>query len=217
MEADIVTLHVPLTKNGPDATFHLFGKERLARMRPDSVLFNTSRGAVVDGSALKEVLQSRKMAFAVLDVWEGEPQIDVELLEDVLIGTPHIAGYSTEGKVNGAVMVYHAVCRHLGIEPRWSVEGKLPAPLHPEIIVKDGDDDVALRSVVRSAYAVRDDDARLRAMTTWAPPRRGEHFKLLRSTYPVRREFPAMAVRVPSSRAGLRRKLEALGFSVTTE
>ncbi|MBO4536323.1 MAG: 4-phosphoerythronate dehydrogenase, partial [Bacteroidales bacterium] len=95
--SDIITLHVPLTSE----THHLFDAGRLSQMRPDQILINTSRGEVVDGEALKSALRARRLATAVLDVWEHEPDIDPELAQLVEIATPHIAGYSQDGKAAG--------------------------------------------------------------------------------------------------------------------
>lgn len=92
-------------------TFHLADAALLAAMKPGAVLINTSRGEVVDGSALKAALQAGSIGGAVLDVWEHEPEIDLELLELVRLGTPHIAGYSTDGKANGTAMSVQAVGR----------------------------------------------------------------------------------------------------------
>lgn len=213
LAADIVTCHVPLTRTGPDATHHLINAERMLRMRPGSLLLNTSRGAVVDGTALKANLRSGRLS-AVLDVWEGEPKIDAELLEETLIGTPHIAGYSTEGKTNGSIMLYEAVCRYLGLPSTWSVEGKLPPPDHASIVPEGSDEPSRLRSVVLKAYPIMRDDARLREILTMEPDMRAEHFKRLRSQYPVRREFNAVVVRVAEIDTSLASTLRALGFVI---
>jgi erythronate-4-phosphate dehydrogenase len=215
LTADIVTCHVPLTRTGEDATHHLINAERMLRMRPGALLLNSSRGAVVDGSALKANIRSGRLS-AILDVWEGEPKIDAELLEEVLVGTPHIAGYSTEGKTNGSIMLYEAVCRYLGISATWSVDGKLPPPEHASIVPEGSDDESRLRSVIRKAYPIIRDDARLREMLTMDPDKRAEHFKRLRSHYPVRREFPAVEVIIGHNRPPLSGVLHRLGFKVVS-
>ena len=115
MEADIVTLHVPLTRTGSDATYHLFDENRIRKMKHGAILFNTSRGAVVETEALKRTLLDKHLAAAVIDVWEGEPNISASLLELVTLGSPHIAGYSLDGKVNALRINYEAVCRFLSI------------------------------------------------------------------------------------------------------
>ena len=116
MAADIVTLHVPLTRSGEDATYHLFDAGRLARMKPGAVLLNASRGAVIPTSALKRALTAGHPAAAVLDVWENEPEVDLELLSRTALGTAHVAGYSMEGKLNAVRLVREAFCRHFGFE-----------------------------------------------------------------------------------------------------
>jgi len=98
MISDFITIHVPYTKSGSDPTHHLFNGERLTAMRPGSLIVNTSRGAVVDNAALKAALTAGRPGAAVLDVWEGEPDIDIELLAKCAIGTQHIAGYSIDGR-----------------------------------------------------------------------------------------------------------------------
>ncbi len=215
LEADIVTCHVPLTKSGPDATYHLIDRARLAQLRKGTLLLNTSRGAVVDGAALGSELRAGRLS-AILDVWEGEPSIDADLLSLVMIGTPHIAGYSTEGKTNGSIMLYHAVCRHLGVDASWTVEGKLPPPDHPSIEPAGTDAESRLRSVVETAYPILRDDARLREIAAMSPDGRREHFKRLRSQYPVRREFPSVEVRCSGEMKDLRDPLKGLGFNVIT-
>ena len=99
--SDIITLHVPLIRDGEDATLHMFNESRLAMMNSDQILINSSRGEVVDGQALKNALAEKRILAASLDVWENEPQIDPLLLSLLFTGTPHIAGYSVDGKATG--------------------------------------------------------------------------------------------------------------------
>ena len=127
LQADFITLHVPLTYDGPDPTFHLIGADELTHMTPSAILINTARGEVVDNAALLETLTKGTIGGAILDVWEREPAIDWDLLDRVTLGTPHVAGYSSDGKINGTVMVYHACCRFWGIEPTWVPPQDLPA------------------------------------------------------------------------------------------
>ena len=123
-ESDIVTVHVPLTRGGGDATWHLFDAARLERMRPSQILINSSRGPVVDNAALKEALRKGALKAAVLDVWEGEPDIDIELLGLLDIATPHIAGYSADGKANGTTMSVRYLASKLGLPlTEWTASG----------------------------------------------------------------------------------------------
>jgi len=110
LKCDIVTLHVPLNPNGIDKTHHLFDKKILSRLKNDTIFINSSRGAVINNLDLYDSIEKKNLKV-VLDVWENEPEINVELLNKVLIGTPHIAGYSYEGKVNGTKMIYDSLCK----------------------------------------------------------------------------------------------------------
>lgn len=133
MDADILTLHVPLSRIGVDATYHCFDAARIGAMKEGAILINASRGAVVETQAVKDALVRKHLAAAVLDVWEKEPAIDATLLPHVAIGTAHVAGYSLDGKVNAVKMVYYALCAHLGVQPIWAGWDKLPAPGVPRI------------------------------------------------------------------------------------
>lgn len=110
LDADIISCHVPYTVEGEYATHHLFDEQRLQQLQPSQLLINTSRGAVIDNLALKQLLQQKLGPTAWLDVWENEPQIDSELFQLVRMGTPHIAGYTVEGKWRGTWMLYQAWC-----------------------------------------------------------------------------------------------------------
>ncbi|HEY4613263.1 MAG TPA: 4-phosphoerythronate dehydrogenase, partial [Bacteroidota bacterium] len=131
MEADFISLHVPLTTDEPDATYHLFDAARVGKMKRGSILLNTARGSVVETEALRNALSSKYLSTAIFDVWEGEPVVDVDVLHHVMIGTPHIAGYSLDGKLNALRMVYESACKFLNASPRWQKEPASAASLPP--------------------------------------------------------------------------------------
>ncbi|MCX7590208.1 MAG: 4-phosphoerythronate dehydrogenase [Kiritimatiellae bacterium] len=212
-EADIVTLHVPLTREGTDATFHMANAEFFARMKKDAIFINCARGSVVDTSALIRAIDSGRIAHAVIDTWEGEPSYSPDLLQRVAIGTPHIAGHSFEGKVMGTVMVYREACRFLGVEPRWSHEQHMPPPPVPEVRLdaRGLRDEEALWRIVNAVYDIEADDHRLR---TPSSNNLAAHFDSLRRNYPIRREFRFTQVALANASPRLQRKIAALGFVV---
>ena len=215
-EADIITLHVPLTLSGPDPTHHMADTKFFERVKKGAVLINSSRGAVVDSPALLRALQAGVIQHAVVDTWEDEPEYPTELLDAVTLGTPHIAGYSFEGRVNGTVMVYEAACQHLSTPAVWNPSGLLPTPPCPECQANAGDltDIQVLQHVICSSYDIEKDDTQLRAGSTTNSARRGSQFDTLRQTYPVRREFFATKVVLKNGSPELARTIESLGFSV---
>ena len=216
MDADILTLHVPLTRNGSDPTFHLFDKARLARSRGVPILLNSSRGAVVETEALHKALADGRVRAAVLDVWEGEPAIDAGLLERALLGTAHVAGYSLEGKISAVRMVRDALVRHFGLDTA-SPPALEPGPADlPLIIVSDNAarDEDAVRTAVATAYDISLDDGLLRASQAGPAGERPAAFARLRSGYRVRREFSARTVSLPERRVNAGAALAALGFKV---
>jgi erythronate-4-phosphate dehydrogenase len=216
MEADIVSLHVPLTHSGEDPTYHLFGEQRLGAMKQGSVLINTARGAVVETGALKRALREGRLAAAVLDVWEDEPAIDVELLGLSRIATPHIAGYSTDGKLNAARMIYEALRTFIGADAAWAPPASLPPPAAAEIDARGfaGKGSAGLDETVRRCYDILRDNDDLQRVILLPHHERAERFRGLRAAYPVRREFGATTVLVPAGRAALASALVCLGFKV---
>ncbi|MBO4768244.1 MAG: 4-phosphoerythronate dehydrogenase [Bacteroidales bacterium] len=224
-ESDIVTLHVPLTKDGSDATWHLFDAERLAMLRQGQILINTSRGEVVDGAALKERLSADPRracclcsTSAVLDVWEGEPFIDAELARMVEIGTPHIAGYSADGKAAGTTAAVRFVASQLGLP----LEGWCPPALpEPEECRKDALQDYGncLRLVIDAAGKTRQEVLCEAILATYDIRRDSaalasdfSDFEALRGNYPVRREPGAYRLTLLNSNKATEAALEALGF-----
>ena len=213
-EADIITLHVPLTKEGPDATDHMVNDDFLSRVKPGTLLVNSSRGAVAEGGALMRAINGRRLSACVLDVWPGEPNLSPEHVNAVDLATPHIAGYSFDGKVNGTVMIYQAACRFFGVNPSWDPKPLMPPAPCPRIeLDADGmDDEKALRQVVRRVYDVTADDAALRKIAGLPEAERGPYFDKLRKMYPVRREFFNTEVEVRGGAEVVVKKLAALGF-----
>jgi erythronate-4-phosphate dehydrogenase len=210
---DIVTLHVPLARAGAHPTRHLVDETFLAKMRDGAFLINSSRGAVVDNQALKRALAVGKLRGTVLDVWEGEPNPDTELLERVDLGTPHIAGYSFEGKVNGTRQILEALCAHFGTKSTWEDAVVLPPPSVPDVAV-DGASRTGVADAVRKVYDVRDDDAAMRRMLAVPGPERGAFFDVLRKAYPVRREFFNTRATVAPKNGAVEAALRGIGFEV---
>jgi erythronate-4-phosphate dehydrogenase len=215
MACDVVTLHVPLTTTGPDATRHLFGAGRIGAMKPGACLLNTARGAVVDTPALSGALRAGRLGAAVVDVWEGEPSVDPELLSLAGIATAHVAGYSLDAKARASSMMAEALAKHFGWDGVSFAGDALPPPGVPVIAPgPSADPEESVRSVVRTAYPVLRDDAALRAVSALPPGERPGHFLRLRNEYPPRREFPATTVQRDGSADFPERELAGLGFRI---
>jgi len=205
---DVISLHTPLIAS----TRHLLNAERLAQMQPGTWLINASRGAVVDNVALRELLQQRHDLEAVLDVWEGEPQVDVDLAELCLIATPHIAGYSLDGKLRGTAQIYQAFCQHFNLPPRVQLDDLLP----PYWLTEFGLDataavPVALGALCRAIYDPRRDDADFRRSLTGNAAERKSAFDALRKHYPARREIDGLHVKLSGEAPELAQVVRALG------
>lgn len=216
-DCDFITLHTPLTFEGIDKTFHLADRNFFESLKKGCVFVNASRGGVVDSEALKEAIQSGRLQAVVLDVWENEPKIDTALLEMVDIGSPHIAGYSLDGKIAGLIMIYKSVCEYFGTEPKFDAGDFLPEPEVKTVeITKDRDDEQStLSETVRKIYRIDDDDARLRKILDEPVEDRGKFFDNLRKNYHIRREFHNTEVIVENGKDSLANKLKGVGFKVT--
>ena len=213
MEADAFTFHVPLTCAGPYPTHHMVGSTFIDRLSQSQFLFNTSRGRIFDSSALKDALRRRKIAGAVLDVWEGEPGIDYSLLDIVDLGTPHIAGFSLDGKILGTEMILEELGNFFNIPITWNTGTHAPKP--KTIRPKKGSRGLeALRSIVLQAYPIAQDDAGLRGLRHLGKEQAALGFDSLRDNYLLRSEFKHFVVELPPELVELRPMLEALGFQI---
>ncbi len=211
LSADILTFHVPLTRNGPYPTHHMMDRAQLERLLPGQYLMNSARGAVFDCKALKDILGEGNLEGAVLDVWEGEPRIDYALLDLVDLGSPHIAGYSLDGKVRGTEMIVEELCRHFTIPFRWDSQSIFPRParIRPASGTQGQD---GVRSVVLQAYNILRDDTNLRALKSLPQEEAKTGFDRLRNEYPLRPEFRHYIVDLAPEQAGLAATFRALGF-----
>ncbi len=187
LNADIITFHVPLNLEGVDKTFHLINAEKLSSLKRGTILINASRGQVIDNSLLVKFIKEKSL-LVNLDVWENEPDINIDLLNQVCIATPHIAGYSLEGKINGTVIIYNALCSFLQVKPMWNpIFQKVR---ENEIIINyNGKLTATLNNMFKSAYAIKEDDTRMRIIENLDKKDRSAYFDKLRKEYPFRREF----------------------------
>lgn len=208
-DCSIVTLHVPLVSEGIDKTYHLADEKFFKSLKPGAIFINTSRGRVADTPALKKAVTAGKIKACVLDVWENEPNIDIELVSLVDFGTAHIAGYSYDGKVAGMIMIYDAFCRFFDIEPKFRIEDFLPAPQIERIIIGK-DEKNPLLSAVNMLYDIKKDDQTLRQIIKEPAEKRGAYFDTLRRNYHTRREFQNTVVSVKDKK--LEKVLVELGF-----
>ena len=217
---DVISCHVPLTVDGPHATRHLFNEQRLRALRPGTWLINSSRGPVIDNAALKTVLGQRQDLLVALDVWETEPLVDPQLAARCALATPHIAGYSLDGKLRGTAQIYQALCRFLDTPATRALEQLAPQIGAGTWIMEAGTPaDWLLSKALRQVYDVRDDDARLRAMLAHAESEQGsrEGFDRLRKDYPLRRECNLLRISTATSEPQVARRLIAAGFVADDE
>ncbi|MBV8042899.1 4-phosphoerythronate dehydrogenase PdxB [Pluralibacter sp.] len=205
-EADILTFHTPLFKDGPYRTLHLADDALLRRLKPGTILINACRGPVVDNAALLARLQAGQPLSVVLDVWEPEPDLNTALLARVDIGTAHIAGYTLEGKARGTTQVFEAYSQFIGHPQQVALDSLLPAPEFGRITLHGALDESTLKRLVHLVYDVRRDDAPLRKVAGIP----GE-FDKLRKNYLERREWSSLYVMCDDKAAA--ELLHKLGFN----
>lgn len=185
-ESHAISIHVPLTKTGDDPTYHLFNTHTLAQMAADTILINSARGPVIEEQALIADIQKNKRPV-VLDVFEHEPVISRQLLDLVSLVTPHIAGYSLEGKARGTQMVYQAFCQYFGFKAEKQFQSQLPVC---ENYFQGATLQQALQQHLASIYDIQRDDHNLRACVKDNRVDQ-QAFDRLRKEYPLRREWAA--------------------------
>lgn len=208
-ESDIVTIHVPLNMSGQDRTFHLFDKETFTKFKKGAWIINSARGEVIETEVLKDALDREIITGAVIDVWEKEPEIDLQLMHMAFLATPHIAGYSSDGKANGTAMIVRELSKSFNFPLSNWYPVEIPASHEPVITIdcNGKSTEEILRKAVFHTYNIVEDDIRLR----FDPAR----FEKMREIYPVRREFSHFTVSLRNSTEEIRKLLKNLGFKVT--
>lgn len=213
--ADFITLHVPLNLSGPHKTAHLVDHRFLAELTPGTLLINTSRGETLDSEALLMALEHGPLRQCTLDVWENEPAIRTDVLDTIDFGTPHIAGYSWEGRLNGTLQVYEACCEFLHRDPVWDPETVFPAAPNEIVLpAHQMSPQSILTQLANIACPLIEDDQRLRASASQRPEDMARHFVHLRRNYAERREFGAYRVALQGADAKTVERTEACGFQV---
>ncbi len=213
LSADIITFHVPLNKTGIDKTVHLLNETNLDKIKSGAMLINSSRGPVVKNDALLKRLKEKSDLFSVLDVWEGEPVLTEELLDLVNIGTPHIAGYSYEGKMNGTAIIYNKLCDFLGKGKNWE-------PVYPPIektnflFNPQNNFEEEFNKLTSGIYNILFDSKNLKNSLSVEKDLRPKYFDDLRKKYYIRREFKNYSVNLLQNDEILKEILINLRFTL---
>lgn len=218
LETDVISLHVPLTDNGKYPTRELVDDNFLTRLKDDVILINTSRGDVIQENALKKYVKSNNSCSVILDVWRNEPQIDLELVRKVTLGTPHIAGYGLDARIKATELIYTAACNFFKTGMQWKPSGKIMNTGMKEIRVnEDANEKGAIPLAVLSHYDVRSDAVSLRSIPEDDGEKTGHYFDELRKNYPLRRNFSATTIRLHAGSHNLAQTLERIGFTISRD
>ncbi len=213
LSADIITFHVPLNLEGEDKTLHLLNENNIGLIKPGSVLINSSRGPVVDNKTLLARIKKSNDIFTVFDVWENEPKLDKEFLGLVNIATPHIAGYSLEGKVNGTKMIYDKLCEHQNETPNW--EPELPKIKSPVIELNfEKSIEYMFHKIFNHVYPISEDNSKLKKALSLATNEIPAYFDKLRKDYPLRRELDKYSIKFSKPNSNLNNLMRALRLSL---
>ena len=218
-ESDMVTLHVPLVKHKPWPTERMADYLFFEQLKPGAVFINSARGSVCDYDALLTARQGGAVSNAVIDVWDPEPAIRTDVLKLVDIASPHIAGHSYEGKLNGTVACYNELCNFFELPRNWNVAESLPEPDIPSIQIdcSGRDDEEVLHEIIRQVYDIETDDRLIREAAIRNEIDRARNFDVLRKNYRMRREFMNTEVDAQNASRELKRKIHALGFVVKSD
>ncbi|MDG5799454.1 4-phosphoerythronate dehydrogenase [Marinilabiliaceae bacterium ANBcel2] len=188
-ESDIITFHTPLIKSGADKTHHLFNNDSLNYIKKGAVIINSARGEITETNALIKGVDNKIISKLAIDVWENEPTISKELFKRVWIGTPHIAGYSADGKANATKIVVNRAAHFFNLPLKeWSPD-KIPVPKKNTIeLNRNASTTMQLCNSILKTYNVTDDYNRLKLNIN--------DFEKLRGDYPLRREFNAWNIKM---------------------
>jgi erythronate-4-phosphate dehydrogenase len=212
-ESDILTFHVPLITSGEYNTYHLVNHDLIAKMKKDVILINTSRGRVFDEKSIRA--ERARIGGLVLDVWENEPSINTEIFKITDIGTPHIAGYSVDGKIRGTKMIYDAACAFFFSKPKWQIPDNYLSEVIKQIDVCSSAQPVA--DAVLNAYEIEQDHKSLSEIVNTEKSEQGKFFDNLRKNYPQRREFSHFLIKCSPSQKREAKIISELGFQIQSQ
>jgi len=215
-ESDIVTLHVPLVAERPWPTERMADFRFFEQLKPGAVFINAARGSVCDYDALLAARQGGAVAQMVIDVWNPEPAFRTDVLKMADIASPHIAGHSYEGKLNGTIACYNELCNFFEVPRTWDVAASCPEPEVPNIRIEctARDDEEVLLDIIRQVYEIETDDRLIRDAAAPGDVERARNFDALRKNYRIRREFMNTTVDARNAPERLQAKIKGLGFAI---
>jgi len=213
-ESDIVTLHVPLVKNGPWPTARMADYCFFEQLKPGALFINAARGSVCDYDALLDAQAAGAVSRMVLDVWSPEPAFRTDVLKMADLASPHIAGHSYEGKLNGTIACYNELCNFFEIQKIWDIAASLPEPEVPTLGINCAgrDDEEVLHEIISKIYDSETDDRLIREAAVPDEIDRARNFDALRKNYRIRREFSNTVVDLKNASESQQRKVKAMGF-----
>lgn len=212
---DLISMHVPLTLTGDHPTLHLLDAHRLGALKHNCILINAARGEIIDNPALSELLKKRRDLCVFLDTWENEPRPLRDLLTQVDLATPHIAGYSVEGRLRAVQMVLDAACDYFSQSSDWHMSRLLPDKTGLDIDYSDKPLEY-WSSIFQAHFNIWRDHEALLSGLKLGDDAFGDHFDSLRRVYPDRLEYERFSHPHHSSRS-FGKQLQALGFSSADE
>ncbi|MDF7802076.1 4-phosphoerythronate dehydrogenase [Pontiellaceae bacterium B1224] len=213
-ESDIVTLHVPLVKHKPWPTARMADYTFFEQLKPGALFINAARGDICDYDALMDAKNGGAVSRTILDVWSPEPAFRPDVVKLADLASPHIAGHSYEGKLNGTVACYNELCNFFEISKDWNVAASLPAPAVPfiEADCRGKDDEDVLHEIIQQVYQIEEDDRLIREAAVHGEIDRARNFDALRKNYRMRREFSNTTLHLTGAGQELKRKLGSMGF-----
>jgi erythronate-4-phosphate dehydrogenase len=213
-ECDIVTLHVPLIRHKPWPTARMADYCFFEQLKPGALFINAARGSVCDYDALLAAKAGGAVSHMVVDVWSPEPAFSTDVLKMADLASPHIAGHSYEGKLNGTIACYNELCNFFEISKDWNIAESLPAPEVPALGIDctGRDDEQILREIIGQVYNIETDDTLIREAAVHDEIERARGFDALRKSYRIRREFNNTELDLQNASDVLRRKVLAMGF-----
>lgn len=208
-EADIVSFHIPLNPEGEDKTLNLADEKFFKKLKKGTILINTSRGDIVDEIELEKAIDNNIISATVLDVWRNEPSLNLDLLKKITLATPHIAGYSADGKAKGTEMSVQALSKKFNLGLDYWKPKNIPNPenAHIEVDCLNKSKEQVIYEAYKHSYSINKDDFDLKKSP--------ELFEELRGNYPNRREAKAYTIKLLNDDSGLLKKMfQNIGFAL---